>query len=111
MYVHVFPYCVVLCKQRSLGMSRSHVQGAILKCPNGFIVSEVNSETEQTRGLNQQQKENSFINVIWLMHDTSLIITHTSINREFPSRVVRLPQVFSSLCHSIFSRMRTAVTL
>jgi hypothetical protein len=41
-------FCVVLsCVRRGLVMDRSPIQGVLRKCLNGFIVSEVSSESEQ----------------------------------------------------------------
>jgi len=37
---------------RGIAMGRSPVQGVLPKCLNVFIVLEVNSESEQTRGPN-----------------------------------------------------------
>jgi hypothetical protein len=43
--------CVDLsCLGRGLAMARSLVQGILQKCLKRFIVSEVNSESEQIRG-------------------------------------------------------------
>jgi hypothetical protein len=36
-------YVVFSCVGRGLAISRSHVQGILPKCLNGFIASEVNS--------------------------------------------------------------------
>jgi len=41
---------VLPCGGTGLAMGGSPVQGAVPKCPNVFIVSEVNSESEQRRG-------------------------------------------------------------
>jgi len=40
------------CAGRSLAMGRSPIQGVLQKYPNGFIVSEVNSESGETMELN-----------------------------------------------------------
>jgi len=46
-------FCVVLsCLGRGLALGRSIVQVVLPKCMQGFVVSEVNSEWEETRGTN-----------------------------------------------------------
>jgi hypothetical protein len=46
-------FCVMLsCVDRGLGVSRSPVEGVLPICLNGFMVSEVNSESEQAGGPN-----------------------------------------------------------
>lgn len=43
---------VLSCVCRGFTMDQSLIQGVLLKCQNRFIVSEVNSELEQTKELN-----------------------------------------------------------
>jgi len=46
-------FCVVLsCVGRGLVMTRFPIQGVLPQCLTELIISEVNSETEQTRGPN-----------------------------------------------------------
>jgi hypothetical protein len=46
-------FCSMLsCVGRGFAMGRSPVQGVLPKCLIGFIVSEVNSESEKARRLN-----------------------------------------------------------
>jgi hypothetical protein len=47
-FFSVFLFCV----DRDLAMGRSPVQGIVLKYLKGFILSDVNSESEQTRAPN-----------------------------------------------------------
>jgi hypothetical protein len=49
MYAILF-YVVLHCVGRGLAMGRSPIQGVLPKRPNGFVVSEVNSELERTTG-------------------------------------------------------------
>jgi hypothetical protein len=60
-----FSCVVVYSVSKSLAMYRSFIQGILPKYPKGFIVSEVNSESEQARCFirekynNKQQRNNS----------------------------------------------------
>jgi len=46
--------CCAVCVGRGLAMGRFPVQGVLQKCLKGFIVSEVNCESEQANGLNHE---------------------------------------------------------
>jgi hypothetical protein len=48
----VLVYVVLFSQGRGLAMNQCPIQGVLSKCLKGFIVSEVYSECEQTRGSN-----------------------------------------------------------
>jgi len=50
--VDVRPCVVLSCAGRGLVMGRSPVQGHLPKCLKGFVISEVNSDSEQVGGPN-----------------------------------------------------------
>jgi len=80
-------------------MGQSPEQGVIPKCRNGFVVSEVNSESERTRGYN-------LCNVVILRKEDGHSI-FLSCNKRITlyRNIIFLSRFYSSVFFNAFGRM------